>query len=212
MLSDIFVRNAVSCGCKKFRKRVWEKKGFLHSQTQASWVNNYLFSSMLRHLNFFPWNNDRENEIRQLTKTVKRMMTVQKRKVQGISDIVFTVGLRETDAFGEDNKTRRGRGESYFVRLKNDIGSRGNVVVAWKKVSSDKEEFLTGIVMSSTQPNHEHFLLGNGEGYSLYIHPEMRGIRSADPTLCLWFEKDAKKSRFIADVRVSYTKVNKFAS
>jgi hypothetical protein len=30
---------------------------------------------------------------------------------------------------------------------------------------------------------------------------------AADPTLCLWFEKDAKKSRFIADLRVSYTKV-----
>jgi hypothetical protein len=162
---------------------------------------------MIRRLKLFQWKNDRENEIRQLTKTVKKMMTVQKRKVQGISDIVFTVGVRETDALGEDNKSRRDRGESYFVRLKNDIGSREKVVAVWKKVSSDKEEFLTGIVMSSTQPNHEHFLLGNGEGYSLYVHPEMRGMGAADPTLCLWFEKDAKKSRFIADLRVSYTKV-----
>jgi hypothetical protein len=83
---------------------------------------------MIRRLKLFQWKNDRENEIRQLTKTVKKMITVQKRKVHGISDIVFTVGVKETDALGEDNKSRRDRRESYFVRLKNDIGSREKVV------------------------------------------------------------------------------------
>ena len=149
----------------------------------------------------------REAELRVLTKSVKRMMTSQKRLVRGVSDLVFTVGEVETNAFIEENESRRQLGESTFVPVKNgNIASKEKKVVMWKRISSTKDEFLTDIVLSSTQPNHEHSFIGDKEGYSVYIHPEMRGLGAADPTLCLWFKKDTNKSRFIADVRVSYTK------
>lgn len=151
----------------------------------------------------------REAELRVLTKSVKRMMTSQKRLVSGVSDLLFTVGEVETNAFIEENDSRRQLGESTFVPVKNgNIGSKEKKVLMWKRISSIKDEFLTDIiVLSSTQLNHDHGFMGDKEGYSVYIHPKMRGQGAADPTLCLWFKKDTRKeSRFIADVRVSYTK------
>lgn len=160
---------------------------------------------MLRRL--FQGFGARERELCQLRKNVKRMMTVQKREVVGISDVIFTVGESETTAFKAENESRRGKGEPYFVRVKNDIGKE-KLTVIWIKFTSDRSDFLTDLVLSSTEPNHKHFLLGNTEGYKLIIHPEMRGMAAADPTLCLLVKKEVGKSRFVADIRVSYTKVN----
>lgn len=160
---------------------------------------------MLHHLSFWA-KDDREKELRQLTRTVRKTMQTQKREVRGISDVVFTVGRKETNAFKAENESCRARGESYFVRVKNDIGSKEKMVVVWTKSSSEKNEFLTDLRLASTRPNHEHFFFGDKEGYKIVVHPEMRGM-GADPTLCLWFKKEAgSKTRFISDVRVSYTK------
>ena len=151
--------------------------------------------------------HDREKELRQLTRTAKKTMQMQKREVQAVSDLVFTVGKRETNAFTAQNEARRARGESCFVRVKNDIGSKEKMVVIWKQVSPIKDEFITDIVLASTQPNSKHFFFGDKEGYRLMVHPEMRGMGAADPTLGLWIKKGAHNgSRFISDVRVSYTK------
>mmetsp|Transcript_40343 Transcript_40343/g.84407 ORF Transcript_40343/g.84407 Transcript_40343/m.84407 type:complete len:505 (-) Transcript_40343:57-1571(-) len=161
---------------------------------------------MLRRLSFWG-KDDKDKELRQLTRTVRKTMQTQKREVKGISDIVFTVGKKEYNDFKAENESRRASGESYFVRVKNDIGSKEKMIVIWKKVSSEKEEFLTDLRLASTQPNHGHFFFGDKEGYRLVVHPEMRGIAAADPTLCLWFKKELNtKSRFISDIRVSYTK------
>ena len=160
---------------------------------------------MLHRLSF--WGKyDKEKELRQLTRTVKKTMQMQKREVKGISDIVFTVGRKENNAFKVENESRRALGESHFVRVKNDIGSKEKMVVVWKKVSTEKDEFLSDLVLASTQPNDQHFFFGDKEGYRLVVHPDMRGMGAADPTLCLWFKKEAGKSRFISDIRVSYTK------
>lgn len=135
------------------------------------------------------------------------MMTVQKREDRGVTDVVFTVGGNETNAFMVENETRRGNGEPYFIRIKNNIGKE-KMIVLWMKLSSDKDDFFTELVLSSTEPNHKHFFLGDTKGYKLVIHREMRGMASTDPTLCIMFKKEAGKSRFITDIRVSYTKVN----
>jgi len=148
-----------------------------------------------------------EKEMNQLQRNVKRMMTLQKREVRGVSDVIFTVGRSETIAFKAENESRRGKGEPYFVRVKNDIGKE-KMVVIWVKFSSNRGDFLTDIVLSSTEPNHKHFFLGNTQGYKLIIHPEMRGMAAVDPTLSLMIKKEAGKSRFVTDVRVSYTRVN----
>lgn len=137
-------------------------------------------------------------------------MTTQKREVRGISDVIFTVGGSETNAFKAENDARRAQGEPYFVRVKNDIGKE-KLVVIWVKLTSDRSDFLTDIILSSTEPNHKHFLLRNTEGITLIIHPEMRGMAPADPTLCLLVKKDISKSLFVTDVRVSYTKVKNVA-
>jgi hypothetical protein len=142
-----------------------------------------------------------------LQRNVKRMMSVQKREVRGVADVIFTVGRSETIVFKAENESRRGKGEPYYVRVKNDIGKE-KLVVIWVKYSSNRGDFLTDIVLSSTEPNHKHFFLGNTQGYKLIIHPEMRGMAAVDPTLCLMAKKEAGKSRFVTDVRVSYTKVN----
>ncbi|KAL7555224.1 hypothetical protein ACHAWF_018875 [Thalassiosira exigua] len=161
---------------------------------------------MLRRLSSFWGADEQDDELRRLTRTVKKTMQVQKREVRGVSDVIFTVGKKETSAFKAENESRRARGEPYFVRLKNDVGSKEKMVVVWMKTSTDKDEFITDIVLASAQPNHEQFFFGDKDGYSLIVHPEMRGMGAADPTLCLWVKKEAGQSRFIADLRVSYTK------
>lgn len=149
--------------------------------------------------------DERERQLRQLTRSCKRLMQTQDRQVKGITDIVFTVGGKETNEFKSKNEACRARGESYFVRVKNDIGSKEKMVVIWIKVTSQKDEFLTDLKLSSTQPNHQHFFFGDKEGYKLVVHPEMRGMSASDPSLCLWFKKETTKSRYIADIRVTYT-------
>lgn len=155
------------------------------------------------------WRRDetRERELRRIKKTIKLTMNSQDRAVRGIVDILFTVDREETDIFKKKNEACRARGESYFTRVKNDIGSKEKMVVLWIKISSDKSEFLTDIVLSSAQPNHKDFFFGDREGgYKLVMHPGMRGLGASDPSLCLWFKKEDTKSRFLADIRVSYTK------
>lgn len=127
---------------------------------------------MLQRLLFWG-KDDREKELRQLTRAVKKTMQIQKRKVRGISDILFTVGKKESTAFKAENDARRALGESELV-------------------------------LASTQPNHPHFFFGDKQGYRLVVHPDMRGMAAADPTLCLWFKKEPSRMRFISDVRVSY--------
>jgi len=151
--------------------------------------------------------DDRERELRQLTRTVKKTMQMQKREVRGISDILFTVGRKECTAFKEKNDSRRALGESYFVRVKNDIGSKEKMVIIWKKMSVKKDDFLTDLVLASTQPNHPCFFFGDKQGYRLVVHSDMRGMRAADPTLCLWFKKEPGRSRFISDIRVSFDQI-----
>ena len=93
--------------------------------------------------------DDRERQLRQLTRSCKRLMQTQDRQVKGITDIVFTVGRNEANEFKSKNEACRARGESYFVRVKNDIGSKEKMVVIWIKVTSQKDEFLTDIKLSS---------------------------------------------------------------
>ena len=94
-------------------------------------------------------------------------MQTQDRQVKGITDIIFTVGKKETKACASQNEARRSKGKSYFVRVKNDVGSKEKMVVLWKKISSNKDEFLSDIVLASTKPNHETFFLGDKDGYKL---------------------------------------------
>ena len=67
-------------------------------------------------------------------------------------------------------------------KSKQRVGSKEKMVVLWKKLSSNKDEFISDIVLSSTKPNHEHFFLGDKDGYKLVVHPEMRGERTYDMT------------------------------
>ena len=106
-------------------------------------------------------------------------MQTQDRQVKGITDIIFTVGKKETKAFASQNEASRAKGESYFVRVKNDVGSKEKMVVLWKKLSSNKDEFISDIVLASTKPNHEHFFLGDKDGYKLVVHRE-REVRTYD--------------------------------
>ena len=54
-------------------------------------------------------------------------MQTQDRQVKGITDIIFTVGKKETKAFASQNDASRAKGESYFVRVKNDVGSKEKI-------------------------------------------------------------------------------------
>ena len=45
-------------------------------------------------------------------------MQTQDRQVKGTTDIIFTVGKKETKAFTSENKADRAKGEFYFVRVK----------------------------------------------------------------------------------------------
>ena len=156
-------------------------------------------------LSIFQGRDANDRELKQLTKTVRKTMSMQKREVKGIGDIVFTVGKKETNKFQAENASRRDSGESCFIRVKNDIGSKENIVVIWIKLLSERSEFMTDLVLSCTRRNHEHFFFGDKDGYSIIAHPGMRGISASDPALCLWFKKDIKKHRHISDLRVSYT-------
>lgn len=149
----------------------------------------------------------REKELKQLKKVIKKTMKVQKREVIGIGDIVFTVGRKETKTFADKNETLRDQGEKYYVRVKNDIGSKEQLVVVWIKLVADKNEFITDLKIGSTRPNHEHFFFGDKEGYQAFMHPQLRGMRAADPTLCLWYKKESNKSRHIGDLQITYKKV-----
>mmetsp|Transcript_7919 Transcript_7919/g.16458 ORF Transcript_7919/g.16458 Transcript_7919/m.16458 type:complete len:101 (+) Transcript_7919:1122-1424(+) len=57
--------------------------------------------------------DDQERELRQLTKSVRKTMSMQKREVKGVGDIVFTVGKEETAVFEKENESRRDRGEAH---------------------------------------------------------------------------------------------------
>mmetsp|Transcript_249 Transcript_249/g.643 ORF Transcript_249/g.643 Transcript_249/m.643 type:complete len:102 (-) Transcript_249:219-524(-) len=70
--------------------------------------------------------DDQERELRQLTKSVRKTMSMQKREVKGVGDIVFTVGKEETTVFEKENESRRDRGEAHYERVKN--GDMGHVV------------------------------------------------------------------------------------
>ena len=121
------------------------------------------------------FDKDDSKEVRKLTNNCKRLMQTQDRQVKGITDIIFTVGKKETKAFASQNEASRAKGESYFVRVKNDVGSKEKMIVLWKKLSSNKDEFISDIILASTKPNHEHFFFGDKDGYKLVVHPEMRG-------------------------------------
>jgi hypothetical protein len=164
-------------------------------------------SDAWRKLSFSSSNEVRDKEIRQLKKVIKKTMKVQKREVLGIVDIVFTVGRKETKMFADKNDALRDQGESFFVRVKNDIGSREQMLVIWIKLAADRQEFVTDLVIGSTRPNHEHFFFGDKEGYQAIMHPQLRGMGAADPTLCLWCKKDSTKSRHICDLQITYTRV-----
>jgi hypothetical protein len=151
-------------------------------------------------------NKDREKELKQLKKMIKKTMRVQKREVKGLGDIVFTVGKVETTLFAEKNEALREGGEAHYVRVKNDIGSKEQIVVVWIKFVSDKAEFITDLVLGSSLPNHNHFFFGDKEGYQIIMHPQLRGS-ATDPTICFWCKKDGCQSRHIADLKISYTKV-----
>lgn len=148
----------------------------------------------------------REKEIRKLVKVIKKTMQLQNREVRGIGDIKFTVGMRELHAFKAENESRRAHGDSYFVRVKKDIGSKSEKVNMWYKLVSDKEEFITDVVLGSTQPRHKHFFFGEKEGYKPIMHPQMKGMSASDPNLCIWFKKEAKDLRHISDIQVSHSK------
>eukprot|EP00985_Skeletonema_marinoi_P009562 scaffold4459_cov103-Skeletonema_marinoi.AAC.3 len=148
----------------------------------------------------------KEKEIRKLMKVIKKTMQVQNREVKGIGDIKFTVGVREMSAFKAENESRRARGDSYFVRVKKDVGSKNEKVDLWYRLVSNKEEFMTDIVLGSTQPRHKHFFFGEKEAYKPIMHPQMKGMSASDPNLCLWFKKEAKQLRHISDVQVSHSK------
>ncbi len=148
---------------------------------------------------------DDERELRQLTKSVRKTMSMQKREVKGIGDIVFTVGKSETTKFEKENQARHDRGEAHYERVKNDVGSKDKLVVVWIKMLSERTEFMTDLVLGSTRPKHEHFFMGDKDGFKIITHPEMRGLTASDPTFCIWFKKDAAKTRHICDIRISYT-------
>mmetsp|Transcript_11987 Transcript_11987/g.18380 ORF Transcript_11987/g.18380 Transcript_11987/m.18380 type:complete len:516 (+) Transcript_11987:51-1598(+) len=148
----------------------------------------------------------REKEIRKLVRVIKKTMQLQNREVKGIGDIKFTVGMRELNAFKAENESRRAHGDSYFVRVRKDIGSKNEKVNLWFKLVSDKEEFMTDIVLGSTQPRHKHFFFGEKEGYKPIMHPQMKGMSASDPNLCIWFKKEARQLRHISDIQVSHSK------
>eukprot|EP00804_Cyclotella_cryptica_P008530 CCRYP_007531-RA/>CCRYP_007531-RA protein AED:0.05 eAED:0.04 QI:0/0/0/1/0.33/0.25/4/0/510 len=151
---------------------------------------------------------EREKELKQLKKSIKKTMRVQKREVMGLGDILFTVGGTETAAFAEKNDLLREQGESYYLRVKNDISSKEQVVVLWVKLVAHKDEFITDLKLGSTRPNHEHFFFGDKEGYQIIAHPRLRGMGAAASSLCLWYKKEINKSRHICDLKISYTKEN----
>lgn len=153
---------------------------------------------------------DRERELRQIKRFIKTTMTNQKRQVMGVGDIVFTVGRKETKMFTDKNDALRDNGEKYYIRVKNDIGSKEQMIVVWIKLVADKTEFITDLVIGSTRPNHEHFFFGDRDGYQVIIHPQLRGMGAADPTLCLWCKKESNKPRHIGDIQITYTKVGPF--
>jgi len=64
---------------------------------------------------------------------------------------------------------------------------------------------MTDLVLGSTRPKHEHFFMGDKDGYKIITHQEMRGLTASDPTFCIWFKKDGAKTRHICDIRISYT-------
>ena len=148
----------------------------------------------------------KEKEIRKLMKTIKKTMQLQKRDIKGIGDIKFTVGVNETDAFKAKNDSCRACGDPYFVRVKKDIGSKNEMVVLWYKVVSDKDEFITDIVLGSTRPKHKNFFFGEKEGYKPIMHPRMKGLSASDPNLCIWFKKQHNQIRHILDIQVSHSK------
>ena len=154
-----------------------------------------------------PSSKGTEKELKQIKKFIKKTMKVQKREVLGITDIVFTVGRTETKMFTDKNDALRDQGEKYYLRVKNDIGSKEQTVVVWIMLSADKAEFITDLVIGSTKPNHEHFFFGDKEGYHPIMHPQLRGMGIADPTLCLWCKRESTKSRHICDLQITYTKV-----
>ena len=147
----------------------------------------------------------KEKEIRKLSKVIKKTMALQNREVNGIGEIKFTVG-RETSAFKAENESRRALGDSYFVRVKKDIGSRNEKVDLWYKHVSNKEEFITDIVLGSTQPRHKHFFFGEKESYKPIMHPRMKGMSASDPNLCIWIKNEAGQLRHISDIQVSHCK------
>ncbi|KAL7491805.1 hypothetical protein ACHAWT_001075 [Skeletonema menzelii] len=114
--------------------------------------------------------------------------------------------MREMSAFKAENESRRAHGDSYFVRVKKDIGSKNEKVDLWYKLVSSKEEFMTDIVLGSTQPRHKHFFFGEKESYKLIMHPGMKGMSASDPNLCIWFKKEANQLRHVSDIQISHSK------
>ena len=147
-----------------------------------------------------------EREIRKLMKNVKKTMKLQNREARGIGDIKFTIGANESIAFKAENESRRARGDSYYVKVKKDIGSKYEKVNLWYKVVTDKNDFMTDIVLGSTQPKHKHFFFGDKEGYTPVIHSRMKGMSASDPNLCIWFKKEANQMRRVREISVSHSK------
>jgi len=75
--------------------------------------------------------DDQERELRQLTKSVRKTMSMQKREVKGVGDIVFTVGKEETAVFEKENESRRDRGEAVFEKENESRRDRGEAHSFW---------------------------------------------------------------------------------
>jgi len=50
------------------------------------------------------FDKDDSKEVRKLTNNCKRLMQTQDRQVKGVTDIIFTVGKKETKAFASQMK------------------------------------------------------------------------------------------------------------
>ena len=80
------------------------------------------------------------------------------------------------------------------------------MVVLWYKLTTDKDEFMTDLVLGSASSNHKLFFQGQKEGYKPILHPQMRGMSSSEPNLCVWFKKEPNQIRHITDIQVSHNK------
>ena len=150
-------------------------------------------------------NKENENiEEKQMMTIVRRRMSMQERKVKGISQIMFTVGKRETGDFAVENHELQIKGLPYFHRLKKEIGIQEQIVI-WMKSTTLQKEFITDVKLGNTIFGHPEYKNLTSEGYELVEHNCMKGEHMKDPSLHLWYKKDLFSINFICDLNVSYS-------